>query len=153
METDPLLGSSSTSATSVDANAPSKTSKIPVPLKNRIVGLIGGVLGAVILIQLFLLPGPKDKIHLDYRIRDLEWDDLNFLHTTDTHGWYSGHLNQQTYHANWGDFISFSSRLRDIANANGQDLFLVDTGDRHDGNGFSDITSPNGKVSLPIFLQ
>lgn len=25
-------------------------------------------------------------------MRDLTWGQLNFLHTTDTHGWLSGHL-------------------------------------------------------------
>ncbi|KAK6458534.1 Metallo-dependent phosphatase-like protein [Scheffersomyces xylosifermentans] len=86
-------------------------------------------------------------------IRDLTWGDINFLHTTDTHGWYSGHLNQKSYNANWGDFISFATRLKQIAAANGQDLLLVDSGDRHDGNGLSDITIPNGIASTPIFIQ
>lgn len=27
-------------------------------------------------------------------IRDLQWGSLNFLHTTDTHGWHAGHLEQ-----------------------------------------------------------
>lgn len=25
-------------------------------------------------------------------LRDLPWGQLNFLHTTDTHGWHAGHL-------------------------------------------------------------
>lgn len=25
-------------------------------------------------------------------LRDLTWGQLNFLHTTDTHGWLAGHL-------------------------------------------------------------
>lgn len=25
-------------------------------------------------------------------VRDLTWGQLNFLHTTDTHGWLGGHL-------------------------------------------------------------
>ncbi|KAK6875018.1 hypothetical protein K6H11_001186 [Candida tropicalis] len=86
-----------------------------------------------------------------YIHRNLTWNDVNFLHTTDTHGWYSGHINQAIYHGNWGDFISFTSHLREIADSKGQDLIIIDSGDRHDGNGFSDITKPNGIKSIPIF--
>lgn len=89
----------------------------------------------------------------DSSIRPLTLKDVNFLHTTDTHGWYSGHLNQQTYSANWGDFVLFAAHLKNLAQLNGQDLLLVDSGDRHDGNGLSDITEPNGLRSLPIFIQ
>lgn len=28
-------------------------------------------------------------------LRDLPWGQLNFLHTTDTHGWHAGHLLEQ----------------------------------------------------------
>lgn len=85
--------------------------------------------------------------------RDLAFGDLNFLHTTDTHGWYLGHLNQKTYSGDWGDFVSFAHHLKQKARQNGQDLLLVDSGDRHDGNGLLDITSPNGARSLPIFIE
>jgi len=27
-------------------------------------------------------------------MRDLQWGALNFLHTTDTHGWHGGHLQE-----------------------------------------------------------
>lgn len=86
-------------------------------------------------------------------LRDLKWGKLNFLHTTDTHGWYSGHLNQNQYNANWGDFVLFSIRMKEKAHANNQDLVLVDTGDKHDGNGLGDVTVPNGAKSLPIFMK
>lgn len=89
----------------------------------------------------------------DGDIRKLTFQDINFLHTTDTHGWYSGHLNQQIYSANWGDFVLFAFHMRNLAHLNGQDLLLVDSGDRHDGNGLSDITVPNGARSLPIFMK
>ncbi len=85
--------------------------------------------------------------------RNLTWNDINFVHTTDTHGWYSGHINQPLYHANWGDFISFTTHLRRIAHSRNQDLLLIDSGDRHDGNGLLDITSPNGLKSTPIFIK
>ena len=38
----------------------------------------------------------------------LAWGQLNFLHTTDTHGWLEGHIKEQNYGADWGDFVSFS---------------------------------------------
>ena len=31
----------------------------------------------------------------------LSWGQLNFLHTTDTHGWLEGHLKEQNYGADW----------------------------------------------------
>lgn len=86
-------------------------------------------------------------------IRKLTFGDINFLHTTDTHGWYSGHLNQKIYSANWGDYVLFAIHMKNLAHLNGQDLLLVDSGDRHDGNGLSDITEPNGVKSLPIFMK
>ena len=27
-------------------------------------------------------------------MRDLDWGQINFLHTTDTHGWHGGHLQE-----------------------------------------------------------
>lgn len=27
-------------------------------------------------------------------MRDLEWGQINFIHTTDTHGWHGGHLQE-----------------------------------------------------------
>lgn len=103
------------------------------------------------------------SVHWDYTyhnpiqsqstIRDINWGDLNFLHTTDTHGWLSGHFNQKTYNANWGDFVSFSIKMKQRAHDNGQDLLLIDTGDKHDGNGLTDATSPNGVKALPIFTK
>lgn len=42
----------------------------------------------------------------------LSWGQINFLHTTDTHGWLEGHLKQQNYGADWGDFVSFSKYMK-----------------------------------------
>ena len=81
----------------------------------------------------------------------LEWGQINFLHTTDTHGWLEGHLKEQNYGADWGDFVSFSQHMRQKAGDLGVDLLLIDTGDLHDGAGLSDATSPNGVLSNPIF--
>ncbi|KAI9814197.1 MAG: hypothetical protein M1827_003363 [Pycnora praestabilis] len=81
----------------------------------------------------------------------LAWGQLNVLHTTDTHGWLEGHIKEQNYGADWGDFVSFSTHMKHMAGTLGVDLLLIDTGDLHDGAGLSDATSPNGVVSNPIF--
>lgn len=81
----------------------------------------------------------------------LEWGQLNFMHTTDTHGWLEGHIKEQNYGADWGDYVSFTKHMKHKAGNLSVDLLLVDTGDLHDGNGLSDATTPNGAVSNPIF--
>ncbi|KAI4177325.1 MAG: hypothetical protein LQ346_007695 [Caloplaca aetnensis] len=81
----------------------------------------------------------------------LAWGQLNFLHTTDTHGWLEGHIKEQNYGADWGDYVSFTRHMKHKAGNLGVDLLLVDTGDLHDGNGLSDASTPNGAVSNPIF--
>ena len=75
----------------------------------------------------------------------LEWGQINFLHTTDTHGWLEGHIKEQVrqsiskhitiqtdalqnYGADWGDFVSFTRHMKQKANKLGVDLLLVDTG-------------------------
>lgn len=81
----------------------------------------------------------------------LEWGQLNFLHTTDTHGWLEGHLTETNYGADWGDVVSFTAHMRAKAKALGVDLLLVDTGDLHDGNGLSDATAVDGEVTNIVF--
>lgn len=81
----------------------------------------------------------------------LEWGQLNVLHTTDTHGWLEGHIKEQNYGADWGDYVSFTKHMKQKARKLGVDLLLVDTGDLHDGAGLSDATSPNGNISNAIF--
>jgi 2',3'-cyclic-nucleotide 2'-phosphodiesterase (5'-nucleotidase family) len=58
----------------------------------------------------------------------LEWGQLNFLHTTDTHGWLEGHLKEQNYGADWGDFVTFTRRMKQKAGNLGVDLLIVDSG-------------------------
>ena len=58
----------------------------------------------------------------------LEWGQINFLHTTDTHGWLEGHLKERNYGADWGDFVSFVKHMRRKADHLEVDLLLVDTG-------------------------
>jgi len=81
----------------------------------------------------------------------LEWGQINFLHTTDTHGWLEGHIKEPNYGADWGDYASFTKHMKQKARTLGVDLLLVDTGDLHDGAGLSDSTSPNGNISNAVF--
>ncbi|KAL3444345.1 Ser/Thr protein phosphatase family protein [Aspergillus insuetus] len=83
--------------------------------------------------------------------RGLAWGEVNFLHTTDTHGWLEGHLNEVDYGADWGDFVSFVKRMRDRADELNVDLLVVDTGDLVTRNGLSDSTQPYGRVSRDLF--
>ncbi|KAL5353178.1 hypothetical protein ACLOAV_001211 [Pseudogymnoascus australis] len=83
--------------------------------------------------------------------RELEWGQINFMQTTDTHGWLEGHLKEQNYGADWGDFVSFTKQMKAKATELKVDLLLIDTGDLHDGNGMADATTPNGAASNPIF--
>ncbi|KYK58115.1 Ser/Thr protein phosphatase family [Drechmeria coniospora] len=86
-------------------------------------------------------------------MRDLTWGQLNFLHTTDTHGWLGGHMREPQYSADWGDYISFSNHLRKRADDAGTDLLLVDTGDRIEGNGLYDASTPKGLFQYDIYAQ
>ncbi|KAI9692046.1 MAG: hypothetical protein M1820_009581 [Bogoriella megaspora] len=86
-------------------------------------------------------------------LRDLPWGQLNFLHTTDIHGWLGGHLREPQYSADWGDYVSFAQHLRDKADADGTDIIVVDTGDRVEGNGIYDASNPKGKYTFDILKQ
>lgn len=70
---------------------------------------------------------------------------------TDTHGWLAGHLKEQNYGADWGDFVTFTRRMKRTAKDLEVDMLLVDTGDLHDGSGLSDATKVDGEESMPIF--
>ncbi|POW14546.1 hypothetical protein PSHT_07354 [Puccinia striiformis] len=108
--------------------------------------------------------------------RQLEWGDLNIIHTTDSHGWllvseYSqpdpqcrtGHLKSEqpepNYSGDFGDFDSFVRRMKQKANHKGVDLLVVDSGDLHDGNGLSDAEpsvhpgTPRGTTTSKIFTR
>ncbi|KAI0186802.1 Metallo-dependent phosphatase-like protein, partial [Astrocystis sublimbata] len=86
-------------------------------------------------------------------MRELEWGQINFLHTTDTHGWIGGHLQESQYSADWGDYVSFTEHMRRKADEKGVDLLIIDTGDRVEGNGLYDSSDPKGKYIYDIFGQ
>lgn len=88
-------------------------------------------------------------------IRDLEWGQINFIHSTDTHGWLAGHGDQdlREFSATWGDYVSFIHHMREMAEARNVDLIVVDTGDKYDGNGVSDGTVPSGLVIPELFMN
>ncbi|KAK5130985.1 hypothetical protein LTR08_001396 [Meristemomyces frigidus] len=86
-------------------------------------------------------------------LRELPWAQLNFLQTTDTHGWHGGHLQEAQYSADWGDYISFAHHLRQRADDDGSDLLVIDTGDRVEGNGLYDASDPKGKYTFDILSQ
>jgi len=90
------------------------------------------------------VPGP---------MRDLVWGKLNFLHTTDTHGWHAGHLQESQFSADWGDYVSFAHHMRARADEAGVDLLLVDTGDRVEGNGLYDASTPKGKYYYDVYRE
>ncbi|KAF9157729.1 hypothetical protein DFQ26_008415 [Actinomortierella ambigua] len=84
-------------------------------------------------------------------LRPLTWGDVNFISTTDSHGWLAGHPRVSDFSADFGDFASFVKNMRKKAERMRKDLFVIDSGDLHDGNGLSDSTPLNGQVSDPIF--
>ncbi|KAF7924184.1 uncharacterized protein EAE97_010796 [Botrytis byssoidea] len=86
-------------------------------------------------------------------MRPLQWGQLNFLQTTDTHGWHAGHLQEAQYSADWGDYISFAEQMKKQADDKGVDLLLVDTGDRIEGNGLYDASEPKGQYTYDIFRE
>lgn len=86
-------------------------------------------------------------------LRELQLGAINFLHTTDTHGWLGSHPVQKDYDADWGQFVSFVDQFKEHRLNEDQDLLVIDTGDKHDGNGLSDATEPNGIASIPIFNE
>ena len=96
---------------------------------------------------------PSAPEPIEAPLRELPWSQLNFLHTTDTHGWFGGHLQEPQYSADWGDYISFAHHLRQRADDDGSDVLLIDTGDRVEGNGIYDASNPKGKYTLDIIKE
>lgn len=53
-----------------------------------------GALCALGLLNLGRASQPRARQPVSAPLRDLPWGQLNFLHTTDTHGWHAGHLQE-----------------------------------------------------------
>ncbi|TKA54035.1 hypothetical protein B0A53_03317 [Rhodotorula sp. CCFEE 5036] len=95
----------------------------------------------------FQQPDSSDPV--DWPYRALPWGEVNFIATTDTHGWLLGHQRHEpSFSGDWGDFYSFTHRLKQRARTLGVDLLLVDAGDRVDGNGLVDA-EPRPPLPLP----
>ncbi|KAL2256296.1 hypothetical protein VTK26DRAFT_1886 [Humicola hyalothermophila] len=115
--------------------------------------VVGSAVAALSQCQLAAAAQPGAAEPVPAPMRDLTWGKLNFLHTTDTHGWHAGHLQEAQYSADWGDYVSFAHHMRQRADALGLDLLLVDTGDRVEGNGLYDASDPRGKYYYDIYRQ
>lgn len=80
--------------------------------------------------------------------RSLKFGDINFIQTTDTHGWLAGHQKQSepeiNYRSDWGDYASFVDHMRQLSLEKDVDLLVIDSGDLHDGSGLSDAFKPGG---------
>lgn len=86
-------------------------------------------------------------------LRPLVWGDLNFIHVTDTHGWLTGHPTEEYSSGDWGDFVSFSEHMQAEADTKGVDLVVIETGDRHEGDGLASATKVDGSLSQFVFAQ
>ncbi|XBW37020.1 hypothetical protein QEN19_002600 [Hanseniaspora menglaensis] len=95
-------------------------------------GFAGKLLGA---------PAVSD---LDFIHSELEIQDINFLHTTDTHTWL-----RNKFGVDWGNYNTFIQNFKNALK--GKDLIVIDTGDKIDGNGLGDATFPKGLMSYDVF--
>ncbi|KAJ3283613.1 hypothetical protein HDU79_008926 [Rhizoclosmatium sp. JEL0117] len=85
----------------------------------------------------------------------LPWSELNFLSTTDIHGFVNGQGGnmQGQYSANFADFAVFVDNMKAKAAEKGVELFLIDCGDQHDGTVLSDnIKAPGQTVDAQLTL-
>ncbi|THY06481.1 hypothetical protein D6D01_09895 [Aureobasidium pullulans] len=105
----------------------------------------------IALVSGVLASQPSAPEPVEAPLRKLPWGQLNWLATTDTHGWHGGHLQEPQYSADWGDYISFAHHLRQKADEDGSDLLVVDTGDRVEGNGLYDASNPKGHYTFDVF--
>ena len=68
-------------------------------------------------------------------------------------GIHSADDARPSYSADWGDYVSFTHRMKEKAHSQGQDLLLIDTGDRIEGNGLYDASEPKGEYTADIFKE
>lgn len=60
----------------------------------RMTVMRGAALLSWLLVSPALAAQPSAPKPVPAPLRDLEWGQLNILHTTDTHGWLAGHLQE-----------------------------------------------------------
>ncbi|KAF7547496.1 hypothetical protein G7Z17_g7707 [Cylindrodendrum hubeiense] len=115
--------------------------------------IIRGALTGAALASLARASQPGAAKPIAAPMRDLNWGQLNFIHTTDTHGWLGGHLQEPQYSADWGDYVSFTHHMRKQADDKGIDLLVIDSGDRVEGNGLYDASHPKGLFQYGIYAE
>lgn len=70
--------------------------------------------------------------------------------------WVSGHRHNDRdppSTADYGDLVSFHSHVQDLADAQGKDIILINSGDIVDGQGLGDATKPKGTALFPLLAQ
>ncbi|KAI8614874.1 Metallo-dependent phosphatase-like protein [Chytriomyces sp. MP71] len=85
----------------------------------------------------------------------LPWADWNFISTTDIHGYIAGHGSKYDgqYSATFADFVSFVDGMRGVAASKNVELFVVDSGDQHDGTALGDnlkAQAVGGALTMPV---
>ncbi|OCF37178.1 vacuolar protein [Kwoniella heveanensis BCC8398] len=106
-------------------------------------------LGAVLVAAAAAVTAAESQQALPVPTRPLEWKDVNFLSTSDVHGWLLGH--QHNYSGDFGSFASFATHMRSIASSKRVDLLLIDAGDHHDGSGLVSSSPTAAGDSETIF--
>ena len=59
------------------------------------------LLSLIALTSVALASQPSAPDPIAAPLRDIHWGQLNFLHTTDTHGWLAGHLQEYADRSSW----------------------------------------------------
>jgi 2',3'-cyclic-nucleotide 2'-phosphodiesterase (5'-nucleotidase family) len=80
---------------------------------------------------------------LQYIFKNNVLCEVIFIQTTDIHG----------YQDNWGEFYSFVYHMKEIAYKKKIDIFLIDSGDTHDGNALCDITDIPGNFTQTLYFD
>lgn len=100
---------------------------------------------------------PLTRTMNDAIMSSLPFGDVNVLVVTDVHSWIGGHLHpldtessgsSLPMNVDYGDVLSFHSRLQDITLSQKQDFFFVMNGDIVDGTGLSVRVPPTELTPL-----
>ena len=69
------------------------------------------------------------------------------------HGWIAGHPHNPFLNADFGDFASFVEHTSNLAQSEGREFFLFDSGDIIEGTGISDATKVHGVHIFPVIMK